>query len=78
MSVSQWVEEMNPKTEFQSLAQELQSYILSFLPYRDILCCASVCRALRLTYISPSELQYIVELGGQQLLPVLDNHTFIF
>jgi hypothetical protein len=29
-----------------------------------------VCTALRQTYLSSSELQYIVELGGQRLLPV--------
>lgn len=73
-------QENKPKAEFQSLAEELQSYILSFLPYRDILRCTSVCKALRQTYISCSELQYIVELGGQHLLPVLntfDNRTSI-
>lgn len=68
-------------TGFLALAEELQSYILSLLPYRDILRCATVCRALRQTYMSSSELQYITELGGQQLLPVsdtdLDNHTSI-
>ncbi|KAG2129452.1 hypothetical protein DEU56DRAFT_982325 [Suillus clintonianus] len=63
-------EEIKPTTDFQSLAEELQSHILSFLPYRDILRCTSLCKALRQTYISSSELQYIVELGGQQLLPV--------
>lgn len=66
---------------FLALAEELQSYILSFLPYQDILRCTSVCKALRKTYISSSELQYITELGGQQLLSVpdtnLDNHTSI-
>ncbi|KAG1885177.1 hypothetical protein F4604DRAFT_1730113 [Suillus subluteus] len=73
-------QENKPKAEFQSLAEELQSYILSFLPYRDILRCTSVCKALRQTYMSCSELQYIVELGGQHLLPVLntfDNRTSI-
>ncbi|KAG1751129.1 hypothetical protein EDB19DRAFT_1275165 [Suillus lakei] len=61
---------MKPDAKFQSLAEELQSYILSFLPYRDILRCQSLCKALHQTYMSSSELQYIVELGGQQLLPV--------
>ncbi|KAG2055958.1 hypothetical protein BDR06DRAFT_302672 [Suillus hirtellus] len=68
-------------TGFLALAEELQSYILSLLPYRDILRCTTVCRTLRQTYMSSSELQYITELGGQQLLPVsdtdLDNHTSI-
>ncbi|KAG1822734.1 uncharacterized protein BJ212DRAFT_1477149 [Suillus subaureus] len=71
-------QETKPQADFQSLAEELQSYILSFLPYRDILRCISVCKALRQTYISCSELQYIVELGGQHLLPVpntFDNRT---
>ncbi|KAG2035046.1 hypothetical protein BDR03DRAFT_548214 [Suillus americanus] len=61
---------MKPKAGFISLAEELQFYILSFLPCRDILRCSSVCKALRQTYMSSSELQYIVELSGQQLLPV--------
>jgi hypothetical protein len=34
--------EMHHKAEFLSLAEELQSHILSFLPWRDILRCASV------------------------------------
>ncbi|KAG0708776.1 hypothetical protein DFH29DRAFT_1035553 [Suillus ampliporus] len=69
------------KPEFLSLGEELQSYILTFLPYRDILRLTSVCKALLQTYMSSSELQYIVELGGQQLLPItvcnayFDNHT---
>ncbi|KAG2134474.1 hypothetical protein DEU56DRAFT_756910 [Suillus clintonianus] len=69
--------ESNSKAEFLSLAEELRFYILSFLPCRDILRCASVCKALRHTYMSSSELQYIVELSGQRLLPVpdVDDHT---
>ncbi|KAG2338465.1 hypothetical protein BDR05DRAFT_969164 [Suillus weaverae] len=63
-------QETKPTAALQSLAEELQSHILSFLSYRDILRCTSVCKALRQTYISCSELQYIVELSGQQLLPV--------
>ncbi|KAG1795316.1 uncharacterized protein HD556DRAFT_378346 [Suillus plorans] len=61
---------MEPQTGFLSLAEELQSYILSFLPYRYILRCTSVCRTLRQTYLSSSELQYIVEIGGQRLLVI--------
>lgn len=70
-----------PTAALQSLAEELQSHILSFLPYRDILRCTFVCKSLRQTYTSRSELQYIVELGGQQLLPVpnaFDNRTSIY
>ncbi|KAG2138340.1 hypothetical protein DEU56DRAFT_901314 [Suillus clintonianus] len=69
--------EMQPKSGFLSLAQELQLYILSFLPCRDILRCTSVCKALRQTYMSSSELQCIIELSGQRLLPVssTDNHA---
>ncbi|KAG2339284.1 hypothetical protein BDR05DRAFT_1062254 [Suillus weaverae] len=65
------------KAGLLSLAEELQFYILSFLPCQDILRCTSVCKALRQTYMSSSELQYIVELSGQQLLavPNTDNHT---
>ncbi|KAG1842920.1 hypothetical protein C8R48DRAFT_780868 [Suillus tomentosus] len=61
---------MKPQTGFLSLAEEILSYILSFLPYRDILRCTSVCRTLRQTYLSSSELQYIVEISGQQLLVI--------
>ncbi|KAG1903082.1 uncharacterized protein F5891DRAFT_1185724 [Suillus fuscotomentosus] len=61
------------KVGFLSLAEELHFDILSFLPYRDILRCTSVCKALRQTFISSSELQYIVELAGQGLLPVLNT-----
>ncbi|KAG2740556.1 hypothetical protein P692DRAFT_201797013 [Suillus brevipes Sb2] len=61
---------MKPETGFLSLAEELRFYILSFLSCRDILRCASVCKALRQTYISSSELQYIVEMSGQRLLHV--------
>ncbi|KAG2138288.1 hypothetical protein DEU56DRAFT_755863 [Suillus clintonianus] len=64
------------KPEFLFLA-DLHIYILTFLPYQDILRCTSVCRDLRQTYLSSPELQYLVELGGQQLLPVdlrVDNH----
>jgi hypothetical protein len=89
---------MKPTAEFMSLATELHSYVLSFLPWQDVLRCSSVgyylviynrfltiilqvCKALRLTYMSSSQLQYIVELGGQRLLHVpdtdLDNPTSI-
>ncbi|KAG1852718.1 hypothetical protein F4604DRAFT_1959020 [Suillus subluteus] len=61
---------MKPQTGFLSLAEELLFYIMSFLCCRDILRCASVCKALRQTYMSSSELQYIVEMSGQRLLPV--------
>ncbi|KIK33665.1 hypothetical protein CY34DRAFT_691246 [Suillus luteus UH-Slu-Lm8-n1] len=61
---------MKPETGFLSLAEELRSYILSFLSCRDILRCASVCKALQQTYMSSSELQYIVEMSGQRLLHV--------
>ncbi|KAG2141148.1 uncharacterized protein EDB93DRAFT_639459 [Suillus bovinus] len=68
--------EIKPKPLFLSLAEELRIYILSFLSCRDILRCTSVCKALRQTYISSSELQYTVELSGQCLLPVSTNdHT---
>ncbi|KAG2738656.1 hypothetical protein P692DRAFT_20956846, partial [Suillus brevipes Sb2] len=70
---------MKAKVGFLSLAEELKFYILSFLPSRDILRCTSVCKALRHTYMSSSELQYIIELSGQRLLPVPDvvDHTSI-
>ncbi|KAG2069584.1 hypothetical protein BDR04DRAFT_1143262 [Suillus decipiens] len=65
---------MKPKAELLSLPEELLTYILSFLPWQDILCCTSLCKALRRTYLSSSELQYIAELGSQQLIPVSKNH----
>ncbi|KAG1727726.1 hypothetical protein EDB19DRAFT_189337 [Suillus lakei] len=69
--------EMGPEAGFLSLAEELRFYILSFLSCRDILRCTSVCKALHQTYMSSSELQYIVEMSGQRLLPVpnADNGT---
>ncbi|KIK34628.1 hypothetical protein CY34DRAFT_812802 [Suillus luteus UH-Slu-Lm8-n1] len=70
---------MKAKVGFLSLAEELKFYILSFLHSRDILRCTSVCKALRQTYMSSSELQYIIELSGQRLLLVPDvvDHTSI-
>lgn len=69
-----------------SFAEQLQLYTLILLPYRDtprytsVRCYCSmdyyltivsqVCKAFHQMYISYSELQYIVELGGQQLFPV--------
>ncbi|KAG2035005.1 hypothetical protein BDR03DRAFT_1001274, partial [Suillus americanus] len=78
--VKRVVHEMQPKAVLQTLAEELWFYIMSFLSCRDILCCASVCKALRQTYMSSSELRYIVEFGGQGLLPVSNtyNHSPIF
>jgi hypothetical protein len=35
-----------PKVEFLALAEELHSYILSFLPWQDILRCTSVSHKL--------------------------------
>ncbi|KAG2068131.1 hypothetical protein BDR04DRAFT_791568 [Suillus decipiens] len=64
---------MKRKAELLSLPEELLYYILSFLPWQDILRCASLCKVLRQTYLSSSELQYITELGGQQLLPVVSG-----
>ncbi|KAG1855330.1 hypothetical protein DFJ58DRAFT_745488 [Suillus subalutaceus] len=68
---------MKPEVGFLSLAEELWFYILSFLSCQDILHCTSVCKALRQMYMFSSELQYIVELSGQRLLPVpnTDNLT---
>ncbi|KAG1775216.1 hypothetical protein EV702DRAFT_452445 [Suillus placidus] len=68
---------MQPKTSFLSLARELLCYILSFLPYQNILRCTSVCKVLHQIYRSSSGLQYIIELSGQRLLPVpnTDIHT---
>ncbi|KAG2356693.1 hypothetical protein BDR07DRAFT_431220 [Suillus spraguei] len=68
---------MKPKAELLSLPEELLTYILSFLPWQDILCCTSLCKALRRTYLSSSELQYIAELGSQQLIPVSKNHISV-
>ncbi|KAG2120194.1 hypothetical protein BD769DRAFT_1020259 [Suillus cothurnatus] len=65
---------MMPKAELLSLPGELQLYILSFLPWQDILRCATLCKALRQVYMTSSELQYITELDGQQLLPVSSGY----
>ncbi|KAG1851970.1 hypothetical protein F4604DRAFT_1303676 [Suillus subluteus] len=65
---------MECKTELLSLPEELLTYILSFLPWQDILRCTSLCKALRQIYMSSSELQYVTELGSQQLLPVSNDH----
>ncbi|KAG0700155.1 hypothetical protein DFH29DRAFT_1001334 [Suillus ampliporus] len=72
--------EMTPKTGFLSLPEELRLHTLTFLPSQDILRCTSVCKDLRNTYLSSSELQYIVELGGQRLLPIPkpDDRTPIY
>ncbi|KAG1814697.1 uncharacterized protein BJ212DRAFT_347695 [Suillus subaureus] len=66
---------MKSKVELLSLPEELLLYILSFLPWQDILRCTSLCKVLRQAYISSSELQYITELGGQQLLPVFGGYV---
>ncbi|KAG1795314.1 uncharacterized protein HD556DRAFT_378037 [Suillus plorans] len=68
---------MKPRTSFLSVAEELLCYILSFLPYQDILRCTSVCRTLRQTYLSSSELQYIVEISGQRLLVISNTDNSI-
>ncbi|KIK41618.1 hypothetical protein CY34DRAFT_197011 [Suillus luteus UH-Slu-Lm8-n1] len=65
---------MKPKAGLLSLPDEILHDILSLLPWQDILHCTSLCKALRRTYMLSSELQYITELGGQQLLPVSDGH----
>ncbi|KAG1905118.1 uncharacterized protein F5891DRAFT_1275438 [Suillus fuscotomentosus] len=69
--------EMKPQTRFLSVTEELLSYILSFLPHRDILRCTSVCKTLRQTYLSSSRLQYIVEMSGQKLLAVPNTDNSI-
>ncbi|KAG1819913.1 hypothetical protein EV424DRAFT_917650 [Suillus variegatus] len=68
---------MKPRTRFLSVTEELLSYILSFLPHRDILRCTSVCKTLRQTYLSSSRLQYIVEMSGQKLLAVPNTDNSI-
>ncbi|KAG1819897.1 hypothetical protein EV424DRAFT_916865 [Suillus variegatus] len=72
--------EIKPKSALSYLAEELWVYVLGLLSCRDILRCTSVCKALRQTYMSSSELQYIVELSGQCLLPTsnTDDHTPIY
>jgi hypothetical protein len=56
LSTQQWTA-MNPKAEFFSLVDELRFYILSFLPWQDILRCASV------SYVIPS-VDCLVEQGS--------------
>ncbi|KAG1750443.1 uncharacterized protein EDB91DRAFT_1244028 [Suillus paluster] len=81
MSVMKMNQADEPKAELMSLAEKLHSYILSFLPWQDILHCTSAYRYtahkdLLQPYTSSSDLQYTGELGGQHLLPVSsNNHT---
>ncbi|KAG2107414.1 uncharacterized protein F5147DRAFT_697168 [Suillus discolor] len=65
--------EIKPKSALSYLAEELWVYVLGFLSCRDILRCTSVCKALHQIYMSSSELQYIVELSGQCLLPGISS-----
>lgn len=69
--------DLNPKTGLLSLPEELQFDVLHLLSCRDILRCKSVCKALRQMYTSSSDLQYIVELSGQRLLPVPNTNNHI-
>ncbi|KAG1859374.1 hypothetical protein DFJ58DRAFT_726398 [Suillus subalutaceus] len=78
---------MNQDTrpQFLFLAEDLHACILTFLSYRDILRCTSASIISLVAIDTPKWdfvltliLQYIVELGGQQLLPVglgAHNHT---
>ncbi|KAG1750526.1 uncharacterized protein EDB91DRAFT_693651 [Suillus paluster] len=52
------------------IAEELRCHILSFLSYNEIICCALTCRTMYNTVKSSAELQYIIELGAQRLIPV--------
>ncbi|KAG1842928.1 hypothetical protein C8R48DRAFT_737135, partial [Suillus tomentosus] len=65
--------EIKPQSALLFLADELWVYVLGFLSCRDILRCTSVCKALHQIYMSSSELQYIVELSGQCLLPGISS-----
>ncbi|KAG1824312.1 hypothetical protein EV424DRAFT_1395362, partial [Suillus variegatus] len=65
--------EIKPKSAYSFLADELWVYVLGFLSCRDILRCTSVCKGLHQIYMSCSELQYIVELSGQCLLPGISS-----
>ncbi|KAG2107448.1 uncharacterized protein F5147DRAFT_205841 [Suillus discolor] len=65
--------EIKPKSALSFLADELWVYVLGFLSCRDILRCTSVCKGLHQIYMSCSELQYIVELSGQCLLPGISS-----
>ncbi|KAG1747287.1 hypothetical protein EDD22DRAFT_851106 [Suillus occidentalis] len=66
--------DLSPKTGLLSLPEELQFNVLHLLSGRDILRCTSMCFY---NDDSLAELQYIVELSGQRLLPVpnTNNHT---
>ncbi|KAG1781107.1 hypothetical protein EV702DRAFT_1193299 [Suillus placidus] len=62
---------MKPNARFLSIAEEIRLYILSYLSGQDILrYFLQVCKAIRQMYMSSCELQYIVELSGQRLIPV--------
>ncbi|KAG2127319.1 hypothetical protein BD769DRAFT_763307 [Suillus cothurnatus] len=58
------------RATISNIAEELRCRILSFLPYNDILRCASTCRIMHMTVKNSVELQYILELGSQGLVQV--------
>ncbi|KAG1818665.1 uncharacterized protein BJ212DRAFT_1497621 [Suillus subaureus] len=57
-----------------NITEELRCYILSFLPYNQILRCASptlkLCRTMHTTVKNSVDLQYAIELGAQGLVQV--------
>ncbi|KAG2049276.1 hypothetical protein BDR06DRAFT_1068967 [Suillus hirtellus] len=72
---------VRPSPLYTFLADELWVYVLGFLFCRDIFCCTSVSKGLHQIYMSSSELQLIVALSGQCLLPGIsstDDRTPIF
>ncbi|KAG1841913.1 hypothetical protein DFJ58DRAFT_856105 [Suillus subalutaceus] len=52
------------------IAEELRCYILSFLPYNQVLRCALICRTMYITVKNSVDLQYAIELGAQGLVQV--------
>ncbi|KAG2068463.1 hypothetical protein BDR04DRAFT_1232783 [Suillus decipiens] len=58
------------RVTFLNITEELHCYILSFLPYNQILHCALICRTMHTIVKNSVELQYAIELGAQGLVQV--------
>ncbi|OAX31178.1 hypothetical protein K503DRAFT_870733 [Rhizopogon vinicolor AM-OR11-026] len=53
-----------------NIAEELRCHIFSFLSYSEIILCALTCQTMYKTVKNSTELQYLIELGAQRLMPV--------
>ncbi|OJA19271.1 hypothetical protein AZE42_04497 [Rhizopogon vesiculosus] len=55
---------------FCDFTVELRCHILSFLSFKEIVCCAMTCQMMYSTVKNSAQLQYTIELGAQGLTPV--------